>query len=120
MRAGLSILAVVLAFMVAGCIPYRVRQTPRVTGTVVSAADQKPISHATLHYTEFPEDIVAVSKNGTFDFPVIYRWEMVPLAPFDRFGNLHLLVEAPGYHKVELSFQPGVLDMTNQTISLKR
>jgi hypothetical protein len=120
MRAGFSILIVVLACMATGCIPYHLQQTPRVTGTVVGAGDQTPIPQATFHYKEFPKEIVTASRDGRFDFLPIYRWQMVPLAPYDRFWDLHLIVDAPGYRNAELKAQPGVLDLTNQIIVLER
>jgi hypothetical protein len=121
MRAASAVCVLILAiaFVGTGCIPYYLQETPRVTGRVINAADQGPVEHARLHYTMFPKEIVIASADGTFDFRAIHRWQLVPLGPLDRFYDLHLLVEAPGYHTEELRFQPGVLDMTNQTISLQ-
>jgi hypothetical protein len=103
-----------------GCIPYKLQETPRVSGVVRREADQQPVANARLHYPEYRKESVATSADGAFDFPPVFRWRMVPLAPLDRFGNVRLLVEAPGFQRAELSFQPGGFDLTNQTVWLQR
>jgi hypothetical protein len=113
---GCLLITVVLG---SGCIPYRLKETPRVSGKVVSSANKLPVGGAALHYTRFPKKIMLTGPDGTFDFPAIYKWQLVPLGPMDRFYKLELVAEAPGYEPGAVSFQPGVSDQTNRTIFLE-
>ena len=119
MRPASAVFGLVLAASLgeAGCIPYRLQETPRVTGTVLNAVDHKPVSNARLHYLSFPKKVVIASTDGAVDFPAIYRWQLVSF--WDRFYYLHLVTEVPGYRSEEFKFQVGGLDLTNQTICLR-
>ena len=113
----LCTLGMLIMLGLSGCIPYHLQETPRVTGVVASSTGKTPVAHAKLHYTTFPSVIVTTSTNGTFDFPPIYRWELV-LVGEDRLYMLHLRAEASGYKSEELQFQVGGYDLTNQVIYL--
>jgi len=121
MRNTLAASGLLLAVTVfgLGCIPYHIQETPRVTGRVLNAVDQTPVGGAKLQYTTFPKESVIASADGTFDFPPIYKWELAFIMPGDPLYRLHLLVEAPGYHLGQLTFGPGSLDQTNQTVFLR-
>src|SRR5689334_18354485 len=52
-----------------GCVPWRLQETPHVTGAVLDAQTQQPLAAATLHYQRYPRRVVRTSMNGEFDFP---------------------------------------------------
>ena len=78
----------------------------------------KPENRTGKMLCSYPERIVHSSHDGEFDFPAIYVWDWVPLAPWDRFYPQLLVAEAPGYERAEKDFGLwGVV--TNQMILLK-
>lgn len=94
MRAILLILTLSLA----SCIPYPVQETPHVSGVVVDAATKRPISGARVMFDRHQQTPVLTDSRGRFDIPVITRVELMPLAPYNRFGeDRYLIIDAPGY-----------------------
>ena len=84
----------------------------------MDAQTRRPIAGATLHYERYPKRIVHTYEDGQFDFPAIYTWQLVPLAPYDRFYRQRLIAEAGGYDSAQKDFGLwGVV--TNQTFLLR-
>lgn len=81
----------------AACVPYPLQETPRIYGRVISATTQEPVSGAALQYQEHPGKVVQTKVDGSFEFPSISKWQLVPLAPYDHFYNNTLVVTAPSY-----------------------
>ena len=93
----ISIVIFGAAALLNGCVPWRVQETPHLSGVVVDANSKSPIVGAKLHFQEFPEHAVVTNQGGQYDLPLIKKWRLMPLAPVDRFGHTTLVVEATGF-----------------------
>ena len=87
-----------------GCLPFHLQDTPHLAGTVTTRSPQQPVAGAKLYYVKFPKEAVWTSASGQFDFPPLYHWHVMPLAPVDRFDREYLLVEATNCHTAHLEF----------------
>lgn len=112
------IIFLALVVICPGCIPYHLRESPHVTGTVVDEASRQPIDGATLYYQTYPKHRIQTSKDGRFDFPPIYKWALVPLGPFDRFGSQLFIVGATNYNPMCCHYCWWE-DLTNQVFFLR-
>jgi|SRR5665647_3978102 len=107
-----------VGLLCSGCAPFHLQDTPHVSGTVFSDTTKQPIADARLHYERYPQKFVQTSGDGQFDFPPLYHWHIMPLAPTDRFDREKLLITATNYAPQSLYFGHWG-DCTNTTIYLK-
>jgi hypothetical protein len=107
-----------MGLLCSGCAPFYLQDTPHVSGTVFSDTTKQPIADARLHYERYPRKFVQTSGDGQFDFPSLYHWHIMPLAPTDRFDREKLLIAATNYAPQSLYFGHWG-DCTNTTIYLK-
>lgn len=60
-----------------------------------------------MHFDRYPDVAAVTGDQGEFDLDAIRRWQMVPLAPYDRFYAVHLLISAPNHSVGDFPFNPG-------------
>ncbi len=75
------VIASLCGFALEACMPWPSQITPAVTGSVIDASTESPISGASVHIEEFPEKTATTSGNGQFSIKAIRKWEV--LTPFD-------------------------------------
>jgi hypothetical protein len=86
-----------------GCIPYPVQETPHVSGTVIDAAMKRAIAGARVSFDKYQQQPALTDSRGRFDIPAISKVELMPLAPYDRFGeDRYLVIDAPGYKSLRV------------------
>jgi len=85
------------------CVPYHYIAAPHTYGKVVDKQSGEPVAGARVYFKEYPTAAVFTNYDGTFDMPQRKKWIAVPLGPFDAAPpRLTLVVEAEGYHTVEI------------------
>jgi hypothetical protein len=103
-----------------GCIPFRWRDTPHVTGSVFDSTTSLPIVGARLDYADFPKYTVYTDSAGRFDFLAIHHWSFIVLLPIDRLPPHSVLcVEAAGYATTNATFF-GWYNRTNKAFQMVR
>ena len=106
------------AVLLAGCWPVRFTERPGVAGTVVSAADGKPIAGASvrLHYLPpaipfkegEPAFTVVTNREGRFEADPLSYWGFNSFLGEYLPGHGSLEIDAPGFtpSQLQLSWPP--------------
>ena len=106
--------------LVAGCIPYLTRETPYVSGVVIEADTRQAVGGARVSWDRYQQTPVVTSADGHFEIPTIRQFEMIALAPYDRFiQDLYLIVQAPGHATLRVKMN-GTKDTVGATFTLRR
>ncbi len=87
----------------AACFPYRDIERPAISGSVVSAADGKPIGGAIVSDPRSPTYRATTASDGTFSLSPEKGWRMWIIIPQEPFSAADLEVTAPGYKKMTVA-----------------
>jgi|SRR5215831_1995786 len=96
------LLCTLAALSLSGCWPAKFNYRTAVTGTVVSAADGKPVPDAAVVMLVPRSDLVPPTSiqtagDGTFNVPPYYRWDIASAIGESWPVRGQLQIIAPGY-----------------------